>query len=132
MLKTASILSFISKADGLKISVMSRHTLNDGKTPDVRIIPGQSYDLWLRDLAPPDWLVGKYYRGEINFFDYCEVYKKYLRQDIIAVIVKTIAHLALQKNIYLLCIEESPDYCHRTVLLQECLRYEPNLCIQNF
>lgn len=38
MLKTACILSERTEEQGVRISVMSRHTLEDGKTPDKRIM----------------------------------------------------------------------------------------------
>lgn len=38
MLKSKCILSPIDDKDGIRISIMSRHTLQDGKTNDIRII----------------------------------------------------------------------------------------------
>ncbi|MFA5994740.1 MAG: DUF488 family protein [Parcubacteria group bacterium] len=131
MLQTNCILLPPINSDGLRISVMSRHTLSDGITPDERILP-DSYDLWLKDLAPPDWLVGKYYRGEISFADYSDSYLTHLRQDLQVAILKVIARYGLRKKVMLLCIERSPVMCHRTILLHECCRHEPELRIQNF
>jgi len=37
MLKSKCILAEKNIDDGQRISIMSRHTLNDGKTPDERI-----------------------------------------------------------------------------------------------
>jgi len=37
-LSTGCILSPRQESDGTRISVMSRHTLNDGKTSDERIV----------------------------------------------------------------------------------------------
>ena len=52
MLKTKSILYDKEDTDGLRISVMSRHTLNDGITPHPEITDS-SYNQWLQILAPP-------------------------------------------------------------------------------
>lgn len=61
MLKTKCILAPESENDGLRISIMSRHTLEDGKTPDSRITPNH-FDLHLPILAPHPKDVGAYYR----------------------------------------------------------------------
>ena len=45
MLYTKSIIKQKSLEDGCRISVMSRHTLNDGITIDSRILP-DSFDEW--------------------------------------------------------------------------------------
>jgi uncharacterized protein YeaO (DUF488 family) len=132
MLRTKCILLPSTNSDGLRISVMSRHTLNDGITPDTRIVPGLSYDMWLKDLAPPDNLVGKYYRGEIDFTHYSDLYLAHLRKDFSVAILKAIARYALHKRITFLCIESVPTLCHRTTLLYECWRYEPRIHLQNF
>ncbi|MFA5986400.1 MAG: DUF488 family protein [Parcubacteria group bacterium] len=131
MIRTKCILLPATNSDGLRISVMSRHTLNDGTTPDERIWPC-SFDLWLKDLAPPDRIVGKYYRGEITYGHYCDLYLAHLRKDHIATIVRTIARYALHKRVTFLCIESVPTLCHRTILLYECLYYEPELHIQHY
>ena len=131
MLRTKCILLPPTNSDGVRISVMSRHTLNDGLTPDERIWPC-SYDLWLRDIAPPDAIVGKYYRGEITFSQYDDLFLRHLRKDVNAIILQTIARYALHKRVTFLCIESVPTICHRTTLLYECMRYEPKLHIQNF
>lgn len=61
MLFTKSIHKPVQPEDGYRISVMSRHTLSDGKTPDP-LITGKSYIEWWKDLAPRDTLVGAWYR----------------------------------------------------------------------
>lgn len=132
MLRTKCILLPPTNTDGLRISVMSRHTLSDGVTPDLRISPDWSYDLWLKSLAPPDTLVGSFYRKEINFSQYGEGYRVHLQKDLSVLIIKEIARYARHKRVTLLCVELLPTLCHRTILLYECWRYEPGLHIQNF
>jgi len=132
MLRTKCILLPPTNSDGVRISVMSRHTLSDGITPDARISPDWSYDLWLKDLAPPDNLVGSFYRGKINFSQYNDLYLAHLRKDLCVIIIKEIARYALHKRVTFLCIELIPTLCHRTPLLYECWRYEPTLHLQNF
>lgn len=61
MLQTKPILKDKSESDWYRISVMSRHTLNDWKTPDERITK-ECYDEWMPFLAPSGFLVWAYYR----------------------------------------------------------------------
>ena len=69
MLKTKCILEPKEISDGLRISVMNRHTLNDGVTPDLRI-DSSSYDLWFPWLAPPNLLLGDYYKRGLPWEQY--------------------------------------------------------------
>ena len=123
MLYTKSILKSKSSRDGLRVSVMSRHTLNDGKTQDTRITI-DSYDKWLKELAPPDRLVRDYYSCKLNWNEYSKKYLSFLRQEEVSSKVKELAKEALEKDITLLCIEEIPNFCHRRILAEECQRYK--------
>ena len=125
MIKTKSILKEISKDDGLRISVMSRHSLSDGVTLDFRISK-ESYDIWRKDLAPPEKLVGAFYKRKISWGEYEIKYLEFLRGPI-SEEVKGLARDGLEKNITLLCIEENSEHCHRRLLAEECKRYEPLL-----
>lgn len=58
MLKTKCIKDKPSLDDGERISVMSRHTLCDGETPDPEITL-DSYDGWDKELAPTTETGGK-------------------------------------------------------------------------
>jgi len=62
---TKSIIDKI-EPDEKRISVMSRHTLEDSKTPDERIVDGVTFDEWRKEFAPPGKLVGSYYRKELS------------------------------------------------------------------
>lgn len=61
ILRTSCILIPRSPIDGIRISVMSRHTLNDGKTPDHRLMG--MFDEHRPELGPAPKLIGDYYRG---------------------------------------------------------------------
>jgi len=50
----------------IRISVISRPTLDDGITPDERIRGGVTHHEWIKDFAPPPKLIGSYKRGEIS------------------------------------------------------------------
>ena len=115
MLKSKCILAEKSVDDGQRISIMSRHTLNDGETPDERI-SANSFDAHLPDFGPSPKLVWKYYRNEIDFENYSKEYKESLnpKQDAI----KRIIEWALIENITVLCIEPSPELCHRKIFVE--------------
>jgi uncharacterized protein YeaO (DUF488 family) len=133
MLYTRCILSPRDALDGMRISVMSRHTLNDGVTPDERI-GYHSYDLWMKSLAPPDTLVGAYYRNLIQWPDFEMAYIEHIRNPDISMIIEFMSSVAENRNITLLCIEEllvidqkQHLQCHRRLLAEEFCRIRPEL-----
>jgi uncharacterized protein YeaO (DUF488 family) len=130
MLYTKSILKEKLPEDGTRISVMSRHTLNDGKTPDSRIT-SEKYDEWIKQLAPPDRLVGSYYREEISWNYYEGQYRVFLSSSLVSEDVKNLAKRATLEDITLLCVEETAEWCHRRLLAEECQKYEPNLRVEH-
>lgn len=128
MLKTKSILYDKEDTDGLRISVMSRHTLNDGVTPHPEITD-LSYNNWLPILAPPAKLLGDYYKRGLLWNQFEQKYLDHIRQQKVQIEVQKLAENSLDSIITLLCIEESPEYCHRRILAEECKRYQPNLVL---
>lgn len=127
MLRTKCILAPHDDSDGYRLSVMSRHTLNDGITPHPSIIEHVSYDSWLKSLAPPSKLVGDYYLRDLSFEDYTSAYLEYIRTPEVSSDVKKLAELSIDGIVTLLCIEDTPEFCHRRLLAEECKRYEPSL-----
>ncbi|KHO51749.1 MAG: hypothetical protein QT08_C0021G0008 [archaeon GW2011_AR17] len=123
---TRCILSSRDLRDGLRISVMSRHTLEDGITPDPRI-HHTLYDEWNRVLSAPAKFVGAYYRKEIDWKLFEKSYLEYLKEPVIAYHVENIARIAFSLPITLLCIEEKADRCHRRLLAEECQWHMPGL-----
>lgn len=115
--------------DGIRISVMSRHTLSDGQTPDTRIIPGTTYDEWHREFAPPAELVGAYYRGFLCWAAFVGKYLEYLRSEKMRPQVEALAKRCTEETITLMCIEKTADKCHRRLLAEELQRYQPDLKI---
>lgn len=128
MLKTKSILESIEESDGLRISIMSRHTLNDGITPHPEIY-SLSYDLWMPSLSPPARLLGDYYKRGLPWDQFENKYLEYIRQPKVQIKVQNLAKESLDSVITLLCIEESPKYCHRRILAEECKKYQPSLVL---
>jgi uncharacterized protein YeaO (DUF488 family) len=114
-----------SASDGLRVSIMSRHTTDDGHTldPDITF---RSYDLHLRELGPPDSLVGPYLRKEITWEEYELRYLTHLRGTKVRGVLRSVMSMAKHADITLMCVEETPEYCHRRLLAEECQRIDPN------
>ena len=124
-LYTKCILHDVEERDGKRISVMNRHTLEDGVTPDERITPDR-FHIWLQQLSPPSKLVGAYYKGDLSgedqWVEYEKQYLAHIRTPWVQLLVAEIASMAYQSDITLLCIEEEVDQCHRRLLAEECKR----------
>ncbi|EKE28534.1 MAG: hypothetical protein ACD_3C00049G0016 [uncultured bacterium (gcode 4)] len=116
MLRSKCILSEKEESDWLRVSIMSRHTLKDWKTPDKRITP-ELYDSHLTEFAPLPAMVWKYYRDEIDFETYKAEYLEHLKENVKEKVIDLIS-LAMKIDITLLCIEESPEFCHRKILAE--------------
>lgn len=132
-LQSRCILKPREVSDGTRISIMSRHTLSDGITPHPEISDGL-FDEHIIDLAPPPKLVGKWYRGELGgqnktIFDkeFTPRYIEYIHSDTIEPIVFALAKTSLQQTVTVLCIESTPEMCHRRLLLEECQKIQPTL-----
>jgi len=120
-LYTKCILAPAVPEDGIRISVMSRHTLNDGLTPN----PDITDDLWgyhFKDLGPSPKLIGDYYKRGLPWEEFEPRYLEEIRKDQKATMVHFIACLAIVRDVTLLCIEETCERCHRRLLAEECLR----------
>ena len=122
MIKTKSIILPKEDSDGLRISVMSRHTLNDGVTPDLR-----SYDLWMPIFAPTPKLIGDYYKRNLTFEKFEQRYLEQIRKPEIQNQIRNLIELGTYSTITLLCIEDSPENCHRRLLAEECKNWRRSL-----
>lgn len=125
---TASIRASKDLLGYLRISVMSRHTLNDGKTPDPQITR-EVFDVHIPELGPPPKLIGSYYRGEINWPDFEKAYILHLQSDDMQLLLKRLIELSKKIDIVLLCIEETPDFCHRRLIALECYKLDTTINI---
>jgi uncharacterized protein YeaO (DUF488 family) len=125
-LKTKSIHAPISLEDGYRVSIMSRHTLNDGITPDPSITP-ETFNLWMKELAPPDSLIGSYHKRGLPWDDFEKQYLEFLKQPESQVKLSQLLELVENKTVTVLCTEDKPDYCHRRLLAEECQRLKSSL-----
>ncbi len=133
MLKTKSFLLPREDSDGLRISVVGKHKWEPGimTYTDLTEIAPSMYDEWLKVLAPPVKLVGDLYiRKTCSNEEFRERYLKYVRQPDVRLEVEGLAERALDLDITLLCLEESPEFCHRKYLAEECRRYQQGLVLK--
>jgi len=128
-LYTKCILNPASSEEGVRISVMSRHTLNDGKTPDTRL--NDQYLEHLQKLGPPAKLIGDYYKRGLKWEEFEKRYLDYLQNPEIKNLIEDLARRALVKDLTLLCIEETPERCHRRLIAEECQRLMPELKVEH-
>ncbi|MGK0208893.1 MAG: hypothetical protein ACI83O_000152 [Patescibacteria group bacterium] len=119
VLYSKSIFDDVLEDDGLRISVMSRHTLNDGVTADSRLEGKFTY--WMPELGPPATLVGDHYKRGLSWDGFSERYVDYLRTDVeVSFRVNLLSRLALSCDVTVLCVEPLGENCHRRLLLDEC------------
>lgn len=128
MLFTKCILHKALPEDGIRISVMSRHTLNDGQTPDPRI---QKYHFHIPALGPSPRLIGRYYRTNMCLLDFSNAYRCEMQAPSKQRLIKIIAWLSLFTDITLLCVEDNSDCCHRSLLTRLCKQYVPEVEIEH-
>lgn len=121
MLRTKCILLPHGFEDGYRISVMSRHTLDDGVTPDLRIAE-DAFNDWWRVLAPPLMLIGDYHKRGMLWERFEDRYRDYLLNAAQQQKLKDLSWYANRETITILCIEKTPEQCHRRLIAEECAR----------
>jgi len=127
-LHTVSLFKPLTMDAGrIRISVISRPTLDDGITPDERIIKNITHHEWLREFAPQPKLVGSFKRNEIGWEEYEREYLTFLRT--IREKVKLLSNRCLYQKITLSCVEDEAIFCHRRLLAEELQRHQPSLII---
>jgi uncharacterized protein YeaO (DUF488 family) len=126
MLFTRCILGEPRKNDGLRISVMSRHTPPNGRTPDTRITP---FDIHMPILGPSPELIGDYYKRGLPWEEFELRYVEEISRDPKDKLVRWLARTALERAVTLLCIEETCEHCHRRLLAHMCRVHYPDLVV---
>jgi len=108
---------------------MNRHTLNDGVTPDAGIAP-ELYKVWLPQLAPPASLLGDYYKRGLAWEEFEDKYNNYLDVPEINDRLRRLIQIAKLATVTVLCIEDTPDFCHRRLLVERSSLIEPTLEVE--
>ena len=117
-LKTKSIRAPISPEDGLRICVMRSY--DRAKHPEY-----QETDQHIVELSPSRDLLEALHAG-LSWEDYVARFSREVlipQQDRI----RDLARQAIERNITLLCYEETPENCHRRLLALACQMYQPKL-----
>jgi len=73
--------------------------------------------------------LGDYYKRGLSWEQFEQEYLNYIRQPSVSVEVQKLAQRSSDCVITLLCIEESPVYCHHRLLAEKCKRYQPKLIL---
>lgn len=119
ILMTGCIHNDPRRDDGLRVSIMNRHTLSDGRTRDMTIVEGRNFHQHWPELGPPSKLIGAYYRGEVTWGEFAMLYREHLftNEDAKWRIAQAIV-CARRSRITLLCCEETPEFCHRRLVAE--------------
>lgn len=121
------ILNKIEPDDGIRISIMSRHTHDDGKTPRPEL-DGMCNEHH-PELGPSPKLIGKWMREEISWQEYATEYRAQMKAATPMGIIRRIVVKARKENVTVLCIDESSKECHRRLLLEICKEISPSLVV---
>jgi len=105
MLHTKSIQAEKKSSDGIRISIMRK--------------PRGDYDILIPALAPSELLLNSYHENKIDWDEY---ERKYLLEmhnnQNVKKILNFIIHAANFTDVTLLCWEETPEKCHRRLILE--------------
>lgn len=105
---------------------MSRHTLNDGVTPDSSIDP-EMFDEWWPTLAPPPRLIGDYRKRGLPWGGFEERFLDYLDTPVARATLEVLVEIALAEDVTVLCTEPEPQQCHRRLIIERAQLFCPNL-----
>ena len=125
-LKTKSIKRPKSQDDGIRISIMSRHTLPDGVTldPEIKL---ESYDDWRPELSPPPTLIGAYYKRGMGWDEFAREFNAFLQQAKTQEALLRLTSRAMHEDVTIMCVEDSPEHCHRRLVAEACQALAPEL-----
>ncbi len=129
-LYTKCILKEKDASDGLRVSIMSRHTLQDGTTPHPQISP-DSFDIHMPALAPSPKLIGDYYKRGLSWEDFEKRFTVEMSSAASVEKLQEITEKALRENVTLLCIEETCDFCHRRLVAELCKKLNSDLVVEH-
>ncbi len=111
---TKSIQRRKSKKDGFRICIMRRPASD------------LNYDLWMPVLAPSHKLLTDYHKKKVDWKIFCTIFDN-------EVIGKNNSYLSLlitlasRHDVTILCWEDTPEFCHRRLVAEACLKSNPTL-----
>lgn len=129
IIQTKCIKASKEDSDGIRISVMSSHTLNDGVTVD-ESIESSMYHMHIPQLAAPRKLLGDYYKHGLSWDEYEKRYLEYIRTpEITDMLIELVSN---HPKLTFLCIEDTDEKCHRRLLMEECNRLQRQISMREF
>jgi len=87
-----------------------------------RIRPEYDFDMWIPKLSPPENLLNDYVIDKkISWKVFSNrFYKQVILKN--KKLIKIIVELSKKNKVVLLCAEKNSRYCHRSIVLKECLK----------
>jgi uncharacterized protein YeaO (DUF488 family) len=120
-----------SPHQGIRVLIVSRLTENDGQTPSPNLIKLARENIWIPCLAPRSKTVGAWYRKEIDWEQFQHQYEEYLNSPPGQEAVKYLYRLLKNHGVVkVLCVEETPEHCHRSLLLEYMKKKYPGIEIE--
>lgn len=107
MIKTKSIYAPKSNGDGIRI-LITRHY--------PRGVKKEHFDKWIRELSPSKDLLTEYKKGDLNWKKFQTTFVKQMNNTQSKEILSSLANVAKNKNITLLCYEKDGENCHRHII----------------
>ncbi len=105
MLYTKSIQAPKESSDGIRISIMRK--------------PRGDYDMLIPALAPSELLLNSYHENKMSWDEYEQEYLGEMHNNSdVKKILKFIIDASQSTDITLLCWEETPEKCHRRLILE--------------
>jgi len=113
-LLTKSVQEKKTKKDGVRVCIMRR--------------PGEDvdWDIWIPALAPSHDLLTEYHQNKVNWEEFI---KRFTNEVLVQhrEYLQILIDLAKTRVITILCWEETPEFCHRRLVAEECQKLEPRL-----
>jgi len=121
-----------SPEDGIRVCVMRWLTHSptgereDGKLivlPREDLYKGKKFDIWWKTVAPPTTVVGAWYgsaQTDEDWSTFREAYYNHLAKKKPRQLANILAQLAMEQDLTLLCVEETHERCHRSILADYC------------
>jgi len=84
------------------------------------------WDMWMPTLAPSHQLLTEYHQKKVNWKEFCERFNQEVLEDQRRYL-ELLIWMAKKETITILCWEDTPEFCHRRLLAEECRQIDPDL-----
>lgn len=116
IIKTKSVQEPAESKDGVRICIMRR------------IKPEFVFDIWMPPLSPSTELLKEYHDGKISWQQYEVRFQKEVL-DTQEKFLRILLSMASLTHITLLCWEETPQMCHRRLVVEALQKIDPHVKI---